>query len=346
MVSAHNPFRTPAVSPNPTGTLAPAVPATFSLEVPEDAEGMPGYLRTSPPAASTPARTPSPASSAADPSRSTQSLSLLPPDDDIISEELPPAYTPTPDVVHGESTIELGPRRPFQAPPGIPRQHQLRPQHIGWQVSQSTGSSSWSSFPGGRHGSPAAPSVAPPPQHPSLNRGRPSTAPSQPPGPLSDFAREFYAAGAEFPNGQTEASSSSGPSASQSRPNVLDDGRPTEVPTPGHPLLRHGQVLVYPEAYECGKCRNIGYRNNDPSMPCSKCWEKYARPFTGAVTYAPWGAPATGSASGSRNTYQRPLPRFTPPHLSAPSKHRPTQSYSGLSAEPPLPPRSEGASLT
>lgn len=29
---------------------------------------------------------------------------------------------------------------------------------------------------------------------------------------------------------------------------------PTEVPTPGRPLLRGGQLLVYPKGYVCSKC--------------------------------------------------------------------------------------------
>lgn len=96
----------------------------------------------------------------------------------------------------------------------------------------------------------------------------------------------------------------------------------------GHPLMRHGQVLVYPIQYECMKCHNTGYKNNDPSHPCSKCWEKYARPFTGPLVYAPWDVSTT--FDGTRNNLQRPLRRFTPPHLSSYSnKHRPTQSFSG-----------------
>lgn len=58
-----------------------------------------------------------------------------------------------------------------------------------------------------------------------------------------------------------------------------------------------------------GAGRNTGYKNFDPSNPCRKCWEKYGRPYTGALTYTPW------SPSGNDPRMQRPLPRFVPPQL-------------------------------
>lgn len=61
----------------------------------------------------------------------------------------------------------------------------------------------------------------------------------------------------------------------------------------------------------CAPGHNTGYQSNDPSMPCLKCWERYSSPFTGPIVYMPWNASA--SHDGARNTYQRPLPRFTPP---------------------------------
>jgi hypothetical protein len=125
--------------------------------------------------------------------------------------------------------------------------------------------------------------------------------------PVSDFASDFYAAGASgrsrltSPNISTPTSSSPVPhghsapnvktsyapppgppttsvfpssdsnryapsprllcaessnlsSESGSRPVVQDDGRPTRVPKPGHPLLWNEKVLVYPSGYECHKC--------------------------------------------------------------------------------------------
>lgn len=82
--------------------------------------------------------------------------------------------------------------------------------------------------------------------------------------------------------------------------------------------MNNGRVLVYPQGYECSKCNNTGYKHLDPSNPCMKCWSKYAKPFAGPLTYAPWGTP---NANG--NNFQQPLPalpqgpagapRFPPP---------------------------------
>ncbi|PCH44579.1 hypothetical protein WOLCODRAFT_165249 [Wolfiporia cocos MD-104 SS10] len=223
--------------------------------------------------------------------------------DNLISEELPPAYTPAPDVYHGETTLELGPRRPFQQPPRDPY---FTPNPTGWQPQQLAG--------------------IPPPQHPSQSARDNYNALHSRPQPVSDFARDFYAAGGRTPGELDAGASSSRQSGSGSGGDVPDDGRPTTVPTPGHPLMRHGRVLVYPAGYTCSKCQNTGYRYNDPSMPCSKCWDRYARPYSGALAAAPWQGGADTSG-----TLQRPLPRFTPPQLAA-AKHRPTQS---LSQEPP-----------
>ena len=35
---------------------------------------------------------------------------------------------------------------------------------------------------------------------------------------------------------------------------IPDNGRPTSVPTSGHPLLLNNKMLVYPSGYECNKC--------------------------------------------------------------------------------------------
>ncbi|KAL4061920.1 hypothetical protein J3A83DRAFT_4331575 [Scleroderma citrinum] len=87
--------------------------------------------------------------------------------------------------------------------------------------------------------------------------------------------------------------------------NVPDDGSPTRTPIPGHPLLRDGMLLVYPKDYVCPKCRNTGYKDYDPTHPCRKCWDKYAKSYTGALTYTPWS-----SAADTRTSrMQRPLPR-------------------------------------
>ncbi|KAF8999343.1 hypothetical protein BDQ17DRAFT_1361216 [Cyathus striatus] len=62
-------------------------------------------------------------------------------------------------------------------------------------------------------------------------------------------------------------------------------------------------MLVYPRGYDCDKCKNTGYKHLDPSNPCKKCWQKYAKPFSGPLAYAP--------TSGDANL-QKPLPRARP----------------------------------
>lgn len=67
---------------------------------------------------------------------------------------------------------------------------------------------------------------------------------------------------------------------------------------------------------------NTGYKNYDPSHPCSRCWDRYAKPYSGALAYAPWG---TDSGSNSSHTsFQRPLPQFRAPQASL---HQPNSPY-------------------
>ncbi|KAI0675656.1 hypothetical protein C8Q78DRAFT_1074656 [Trametes maxima] len=347
MVSTHNPFRTPTVTPTPTGASSSRT------------------TTTSPPGSSASATAGSPeethAGSLSGRSQQTEATSSSTLDrsvNDLLTEELPPAYTPAPNVYEGEATIELGPRRPFQAPVPVPPQNQ--PQ---WVAPQPTGSS-WASFPASMHreSSNIYTRPVPPPVHPSRYNGRPSSTPLTPPTHLSDFARDFYAAGSNANagvlsgpssryEGETPGASSSNTTyapppgeppnrgakgapaspVSPARDQVQDDGRPTDKPVPGHPLLRYGRILVYPRDYECQKCRNTGYKNYDPSHPCSRCWEKYAKPYSGAMTYAPWSPEGQSSAASSRNTFQRPLPQFRAPQASL---HQPSASYSGSLLSP------------
>ena len=103
---------------------------------------------------------------------------------DPLTEELPPAYTAVADVTHGETSVQFGPRRPFQPAPPQPQslypnpytttrwQPQLpstissgwyRPATSGWQ-------SSWSGYPGQLHRSSTSASMSnrpPPPRHPT-----------------------------------------------------------------------------------------------------------------------------------------------------------------------------------
>ncbi|KAJ3732803.1 hypothetical protein DFJ43DRAFT_280380 [Lentinula guzmanii] len=151
-------------------------------------------------------------------------------------------------------------------------------------------------------------SIEPPPLPPRRDTSQIS--------PTSEFARDFYAAGAGPPpdhNETTRYPPPPGPppgSPPSGSPRTSDDdGRPTKTPVPGHPLLNHGRLLVYPPGFECDKCHNVGYKQNDPSNPCRKCWSKYAKPFSGAITYSSFKS----SSAGTGKTFQRPLPLLRPP---------------------------------
>ena len=235
--SSHNPFRSQNLTQNPTGASATTM---------------------SPPAAP-------------NPSASVNAGPLG------LTEDALPVYTLTPDAHQGEETLEVGPNRPFRRAPHPPPQQQhltppsvqsrlrapsLHQQHYppSCSATQTTSASS------------SNPNLASPPRHPSspsrdkLVSASPILAPARK--PTSEFARDFYAAG---PYDETAARSSAlsslftrpsdptsryqslpGPPPSSS--DTPDDGRPTTKPISGHPLLRNGQMLVYPANYECKKC--------------------------------------------------------------------------------------------
>jgi hypothetical protein len=232
---------------------------------------------------------------------------------DDLDAEAPPAYTPAADVHQGESTLEVGPRRPFQQVPAQPRQrpppqpqqqpylapqtewdqYQRHTRQGQWAqsnpslVSQHSGTAGWTSTSYGGSLTPnSAPNSnanlpPPPPRHPHSQNSTPlnssssssSSRASEP--PVSDFARDFYAAGGGDasesqssntnryappsgapppPRPQTSNSNTNKNKNKASREDIPDDGRPTQVPTPGHPLLLNSKLLVYPVGFECHKC--------------------------------------------------------------------------------------------
>ncbi|EIN06356.1 hypothetical protein PUNSTDRAFT_145608 [Punctularia strigosozonata HHB-11173 SS5] len=357
-LKAHNPFRTPAVTPNPTGessSHATSVPVSLQGQAATALQaGGSSQSTFSPPPGPPPSSQPGPIQE-----RSSSTPSVL-------DAEPPPAYTPTPNPYEGESTVELGPRRPFQqAPPPL---QIISPQGTGIPTASLRTGGSWASYPGQDRLDRANTTPSrrpPPPRHPSIQVSpSPAPAPISTQAPLSDFARDFYAAG----GGQVGASSSAShptppsssspalssryapppgppprsPSTPGSRPlsyppasptpsgsgsGVPDDGRPTRTPVPGHPLLRNGEMLVYPAGYECPKCHNTGFKYYDPSHPCRKCWEKYSRPYSGAVAYAPTNFSATPTPSTSGKSFQRPLPKLRPAGPGSDLGRSRTQSY-------------------
>jgi len=138
----------------------------------------------------------------------------------------------------------------------------------------------------------------------------------------------------------TNVASSTSPVSTSARSTPAatpNDGKPTETPTPGRPLLNHQRVLVYPKGYQCYKCHNTGYKAYDTSSPCRKCWERYAKPYAGAITYAPWTSPAPDT------NYQKPLPLFRPPANNA---HQRSLTISHQRSTSFAPPRSPSTRLS
>ncbi|KAK0232904.1 hypothetical protein IW262DRAFT_1327509 [Armillaria fumosa] len=357
-MSSHNPFRDPARLQPSSSSSSPTSPPSKSP--PSNSNPEP-----SGPSAASPS---SPGASTANLNSSSTSLPSRPseelrPDPTGLTDELPPAYTPGPNVYQGESTVEIGPARPFQQPPRPRPPPQPQPQPVflqatptGWStsqnhhtgrpqsllhqltgqiVSQLTGASnsssysrhqspSWSAYPGQQSQNTGL-SVPSLPVRPSSAGGRFAPPPGPPPNhdapPLPPRREPVSAGGYEPPS---DPPPSSGPSSPHSGPPSANsqnrnDGRPTTTPVPGHPLLNNNRLLVYPTGYQCDKCRNTGYKHNDPSHPCRKCWARYSKPFTGALMYTDFSPESRTSGN-----FQRPLPSYHSP-----------QSTSGFRPPPP-----------
>ena len=197
---------------------------------------------SSAPPALPPRRTPSATRLPSSSPPPTHLLPDLPPDD--IPDSAPPAYSITPDIGGGETIVEQGPRRPFQRapepilqlpppgphpPPGSPGPFRERPLS---QISD--------------YASP------PPPAFPSQQQSLYGTPPGPPPG-TSGQQQPRYAPPPGAPPSRPRAASTSRGAGSTAPP--ASDGYPTTTPTPGHPLLRNGRTLVYPESYVCPKCK-------------------------------------------------------------------------------------------
>lgn len=246
-----------------------------------------------------------------------------PPGFDSSDLEEPPPYTPSASITSGETTVEVGPARPFQSTTqpspqnGAPQVshrvvssqsfqsrsssslplHQrsasavqqlsnsftdivnhlsasVNPQNSsnnwGATSARSTGpSNNWSSYPGQNPRPPLSNPTpvnrhdhVPPPRHPQTSLHPPSSASSTRSLPSmtshSDFARDFYAAGAgSGENLVTETAfppPAGPPQSTRQTQSVPNDGRPTSHPQPGHPLLKDGNLLVYTKGFECRRC--------------------------------------------------------------------------------------------
>ncbi|KAL1406300.1 hypothetical protein Q8F55_007996 [Vanrija albida] len=208
---------------------------------------------------------------------------------DNIPDDAPPAYSEV--GASGDALIDHGPSRmDFSGPPPLP--DRLTQTATGGQGIPGVGVgygpvSPATSSPISPVGGYAAPPL-PPPSHggPPNSQGNGYASPSGPP-PQHDR---------------------------NSAPAEPEDPTPTEAPVPGRPLLRAGQLLVYPKGHWCSKCQNTGYKGFDPSNPCSSDWRKYGKPYNGAlaVSFQHNFKPGGNGATASSANFQRPLPKRTP----------------------------------
>lgn len=150
-----------------------------------------------------------------------------------IPTDAPPAYTPTADPSQGEAPLEFGPFRAFQPPPSQP------------SLTINTNRSESSVSDQSRAG------YAPPPRHPSVISHSAATSNMRDSLPQQEGMTYLPPPGRP-PTHPSRTESSNRPSSVGGSPE--NNGRPTTIPTPGHPLLREGNLIVYPRGYECSKC--------------------------------------------------------------------------------------------
>ncbi|OWZ71102.1 hypothetical protein AYX14_03461 [Cryptococcus neoformans] len=249
-----------------------------------------------------------------------------------IPSDPPPAYTPSANM-SGSTTVASGPSHvDFSGPPPMPDRIANQQTGVGVNV---TGVGMGYGRGGGHHGwgggsedysGPTSTDGLSKPPLPPRNH---SSTSNRPPPPL--------------------------PPRAQSQ-----DLTPTEVPTPGRPLLRGGQLLVYPKGHWCPKCQNTGYKSSDPSNPHESDWRKYGKPYNSALAHSytymvsnPDPAQGVNAGTAASSNFQRPLPSYSPAGGSSSGSnsyaHLPPppgkwNTYPGQNAPPrPPPPPNWGA---
>lgn len=248
-------------TPEPLPDLTPRLPSRdppnqslTSLSPPTNTSSRP---QSSPTLSGPPTLPPRPTPSPTSQSPSSPPPIDLPPDlePDDFPGTAPPAYSLTPDIGGGETVVEQGPRRPFQRAPepfGLPPPPAIAypsPGPPGSFPERPLSQLSDRGPPPPLASSPQQPRYAPPPGPPPSSGQQPRYAP--PPG-------------APPPPRRPRAASTSTGAGSTAPPS--SDGYPTSTPTPGHPLLRNGRTLVYPEGYTCPKCKPRYSLVLDPSL--------------------------------------------------------------------------------
>jgi hypothetical protein len=210
--------------------------------------------------------------------------------DPPLPADAPPSYDSA--MASGDLRVASGPTRmDFSGPPPMPDMH-MRPTGTGGSVLPGVGVGYER-----RQGGAYPPPPMPPPHHPN-------GAGSHYPG--------AHAAAAYGNGHQQHTGSHALVRPINTHPNPTPQDRtPTEAPTPGRPLLRAGQLLVYPRGHYCSKCGNTGYKNADPSHPCSSDWRKYGKAFNSALAHS-YASPSGGGGTTEAGNFQRPLPDRRP----------------------------------
>jgi hypothetical protein len=152
-----------------------------------------------------------------------------------IPDEPPPAYSSAP----GHNTIQAGPSRmDFSGPPPMPDRFQQNQtnNYERPQIEQHITGVGYGYRPDPNSVTPQQTGFAPPPIPPPQKGG--------------DYKGSSGSQEKPMGSQPTRSGSTAG---GPSRP--APDLSPTEVATPGRPLLRKGQLLVYPKNHYCQKCK-------------------------------------------------------------------------------------------
>jgi hypothetical protein len=229
-----NPFE-PPTGPPPEKGAAPAAQSSNPFDPPSS----PPPAKAS--SSSTIASPPDIPTNRPGASGSSSNLAAAVPETDVsIPDEPPPAYSSAPGV---HTSVQSGPSRmDFSGPPPIPDRFQNQNLHTGYdrpQIEQQ--------ITGVGYG--YRPDPTPGPMYTQYTGFAPP--------PTSPPSKQF---GGGDGNGKSQekpisSQPTGNPSAGPSRPPPPPiDLSPTEVATPGRPLLRKGQLLVYPKNHYCQKC--------------------------------------------------------------------------------------------
>lgn len=165
-----------------------------------------------------------------------------------IPDEPPPAYSSAPSQ-GGDQTVQAGPARmDFSGPPPIPdrfqNQIQTQPQNQGNYYHNQTQMEQQITGVGyGYRPEAGQPRLSA--HYTGSSAGGFAPPPNAPPGKSDTYGDK------PMSSQQTGSSMAGGAGPSRQAPPDLS---PTEIATPGRPLLRKGQLLVYPKNHFCSKC--------------------------------------------------------------------------------------------